>query len=59
MLADLLPREPNSIRMLIIILAIIAVAFWRVSLRIIAILLLVLLALGTAAFLQGFFDGIR
>ena len=47
-----------SFRILIIALAIAGVIFWRVALRIIAVLFLLLLVSGAMAFIDGFLHGI-
>lgn len=45
-------------RVLVIALAIAGVIFWRVALRVIAVLFLLLLLSGTVAFVGGFLHGI-
>lgn len=45
-------------RILVVALAIAGVIFWRVALRVIAVLLILLLVSGAAAFIDGFLHGI-
>jgi hypothetical protein len=45
-------------RILIIALAIAGVIFWRVALQVIAVILILLLVSGAAAFIDGFLHGI-
>jgi hypothetical protein len=46
------------LRILVIALAIAGVIFWRVALRVIAVLLILLLLSGAVAFIDGFLHGI-
>jgi hypothetical protein len=48
-----------TFRVLVVALAIAGVIFWRVALRIIAVLFLLLLVSGAVAFIEGFLHGIR
>jgi hypothetical protein len=50
---------PFPIQILVIALAIAAVIFWRVTMRIIVVLFLLLLVSGAVAFIEGFLHGIR
>lgn len=47
-----------QIRILIVMLAIAGVIFWRLAMRILVILFVVLLAFGAVAFVEGFVHGI-
>ncbi len=47
------------LRILVIALAIAGVIFWRVTLRVIAVLFILLLVSGAVAFFDGFLHGIR
>jgi hypothetical protein len=46
-------------RLLVIALAIAGLIFWRMAIRVIASLLLLLLVFGAVAFIAGFLSGIR
>jgi hypothetical protein len=48
----------HPLRILVIALAIAGVVFWRVALRVIAALLILLLVSGAVAFADGFLHGI-
>jgi hypothetical protein len=49
---------PTQIQILIVLLGIAGVIFWRLALRIIVILVVILLVFGAIAFLEGFVHGI-
>ena len=49
---------PIQIQILIVLLAVAGVIFWRLALRIIVILFVVLLIVGAMAFFEGFVHGI-
>ena len=49
---------PTQIQILIVLLGIAGVIFWRLALRIIVILFVVLLVVGALAFFDGFVHGI-
>jgi hypothetical protein len=53
------PDQIESIRILVVFLAVVAVIFWRAALRIILILLVILLLSGAVAFIEGFLHGIK
>ncbi len=47
------------IQVLVVVLAVAAVIFWRVALKIIVILAVILLASGAVAFIEGLLRGIK
>jgi hypothetical protein len=53
------PGNLQSVELIIIVLSVAAVLFWRVVLKILAIVILVLLVSGAVLFLEGMHQAIR
>jgi len=56
--SHVLAAGPLPVRIIIVVLAIGGVIFWRLALRILVILLVLLLVFGAFAFFEGFVHGI-